>query len=207
MRRRARTRGLALRGQPAPLPEPLNRLDFDAYRDIRFRHRTGPPGVRRRAVPDAPLPPRLPLPAAGHRERDPRGRADAGALPEGPVRLRAATRSSGRCRSISASPGFRLHYPLNTPKIFDELIAFLGASYFRFLEPGPELRPLGAGPRAQRRGRGRRAGGVPVLPRVLDRDAGAGCRACRHLRASRQPLGDRGLPVRDLARSRRPPST
>ena len=29
--------------------------------------------------------------------------------------------------------GFRLHYPLNSPKIFDEVIAFLGASYFRFL--------------------------------------------------------------------------
>ena len=34
----ARARRRALRGEPcAPLPEPLNRLDFDAYRDIRFR--------------------------------------------------------------------------------------------------------------------------------------------------------------------------
>lgn len=32
--------------------------------------------------------------------------------------------------------GFRLHYPLNHPHIFDELISFLGASYFRFLGPG-----------------------------------------------------------------------
>ena len=29
--------------------------------------------------------------------------------------------------------GFRLHYPLNTPDYYDELIAFLGASYFRAL--------------------------------------------------------------------------
>ena len=29
--------------------------------------------------------------------------------------------------------GFRLHYPLNDPKVHDELISFLGASYFRFL--------------------------------------------------------------------------
>ncbi len=29
--------------------------------------------------------------------------------------------------------GFRVHYPLNTPKYADELIAFLGASYFRAL--------------------------------------------------------------------------
>jgi len=29
--------------------------------------------------------------------------------------------------------GFRIHYPLNTPNYKDELIVFLGASYFRFL--------------------------------------------------------------------------
>ena len=29
--------------------------------------------------------------------------------------------------------GFRLHYPLNDPHVFDEVISFLGASYFRFL--------------------------------------------------------------------------
>lgn len=29
--------------------------------------------------------------------------------------------------------GFRIHYPLNTPKYADELVAFLGASYFRAL--------------------------------------------------------------------------
>ncbi len=32
--------------------------------------------------------------------------------------------------------GFRLHYPLNSPKVFDEVVAFLGASYFRFLGRG-----------------------------------------------------------------------
>ena len=29
--------------------------------------------------------------------------------------------------------GFRLHYPLNDPRVHDEVISFLGASYFRFL--------------------------------------------------------------------------
>ncbi len=29
--------------------------------------------------------------------------------------------------------GFRLHYPLNDPRVFDELISFVGASYFRAL--------------------------------------------------------------------------
>lgn len=32
--------------------------------------------------------------------------------------------------------GFRLHYPLNTPGVMDELVAFLGASYFRALGQG-----------------------------------------------------------------------
>jgi glucans biosynthesis protein len=32
--------------------------------------------------------------------------------------------------------GFRLHYPLNDPKVLDEVIAFLGSSYFRFLGRG-----------------------------------------------------------------------
>ena len=32
--------------------------------------------------------------------------------------------------------GFRLHYPLNAPHVMDEVIAFLGASYFRFLGRG-----------------------------------------------------------------------
>lgn len=32
--------------------------------------------------------------------------------------------------------GFRLHYPLNNPHYFDELVSFLGASYFRALGTG-----------------------------------------------------------------------
>ncbi len=32
--------------------------------------------------------------------------------------------------------GFRLHYPLNSPDVMDELVAFLGASYFRALGRG-----------------------------------------------------------------------
>lgn len=32
--------------------------------------------------------------------------------------------------------GFRLHYPLNRPDVFDELVAFQGASYFRALGRG-----------------------------------------------------------------------
>ena len=63
----------------AVCPEPLNRLDFDAYRDIRFRPDEAF-SARRRPVPAAALPPRLPLHAPGDRERHPRRRADARAL-------------------------------------------------------------------------------------------------------------------------------
>jgi periplasmic glucans biosynthesis protein len=34
--------------------------------------------------------------------------------------------------------GFRLHYPLNDPHVYDEVISFLGASYFRFLGRGQQ---------------------------------------------------------------------
>ena len=32
--------------------------------------------------------------------------------------------------------GFRLHYPLNNPRVYDEACSFIGASYFRFLGRG-----------------------------------------------------------------------
>jgi glucan biosynthesis protein len=79
-----------------PLPEPFNRLDFDAYRDIRFR-----PDRALLASRGGPFRMHLfhlgfPVSAPRHRERDPRGRADAGALSARIVRLRAQRASSGR---------------------------------------------------------------------------------------------------------------
>lgn len=35
--------------------------------------------------------------------------------------------------AVPGVAGFRLHYPLNNPDVMDELVAFLGASYFRAL--------------------------------------------------------------------------
>lgn len=37
---------------------------------------------------------------------------------------------------LSGVAGFRLHHPLNQPDVMDELVAFLGASYFRALGQG-----------------------------------------------------------------------
>jgi glucans biosynthesis protein len=59
-----------------------------------------------------------------------------------PVPYRPELFDFGRTRMDKPLPvnlgfaGFRLHHPLNDPKVFDEVIAFLGASYFRFLGRG-----------------------------------------------------------------------
>ncbi len=42
----------------------------------------------------------------------------------------------GSLRSSLGYSGFRLHYPLNRPDVFDELVVFHGASYFRALGAG-----------------------------------------------------------------------
>ncbi|WP_319484801.1 glucan biosynthesis protein G [uncultured Cohaesibacter sp.] len=39
-------------------------------------------------------------------------------------------------QALPGIAGFRLHYPLNRPDVFDELISFQGASYFRALGQG-----------------------------------------------------------------------
>ena len=67
--------------------------------------------------------------------------------------------------------GFRLHYPLNAPHVIDEVIAFLGASYYRFLGRGQRygLSARGLGDRRRRAGQR----GISVLPRILDRNAGS----------------------------------
>ena len=48
----------------------------------------------------------------------------------------------GSLRSSLGYSGLRLHYPLNRPDIFDELIVFHGASYFRALGAGHHRLPI-----------------------------------------------------------------
>ncbi len=53
-----------------------------------------------------------------------------------PYTSKAFTKADKPLSPISGNidyAGFRLHYPLNTPDYYDELITFLGASYFRAL--------------------------------------------------------------------------
>ena len=114
------------------LPEVLNKLDFDAWRDIRFRPEKAFLGANGSQF-------RLQLFHLGHLYRRP---VTINTIRDGiaaPIPYSASLFDYGRTKIDKPLPvnlgfaGFRLHYPLNSPKIFDEVIAFLGASYFRFL--------------------------------------------------------------------------
>ena len=119
-------------GGNSSLPEPLNRLDFDSYRDIRFRPD--------KALPIAPNSPyRMQMFHLGFLYQRP---VTVNIIRDGvptPVPYQAQMFDMGRAKIDKPLPvnlgfaGFRLHYPLNKPNVRDELIAFLGASYFRFL--------------------------------------------------------------------------
>lgn len=117
------------------LPDELKKLDYDQYRDIRFVRENGPwYGTNR------PFEMQL---------------FHLGSIFDNPVQINEIVK--GQVKEIKYSPeffdygkneidtsklkdsdyaGFRLHYPLNTPEYYDELISFLGASYFRALGQG-----------------------------------------------------------------------
>jgi glucans biosynthesis protein len=118
-----------------PLPESVANLDYDAWRDIRFKS-------------DKPLLGqlgsnfRLELFHLGYIYKRP---VTVNVLRDGipaPVPYAANLFDYGHNKIAPGLPinlgfaGFRLHFPLNAPHLFDELIAFLGASYFRFLGRG-----------------------------------------------------------------------
>ncbi|MGH6848646.1 MAG: glucan biosynthesis protein [Methylocella sp.] len=117
------------------LPDALNKLDFDAWRDIRFRPEKALLAANRSQF-------RLQLFHLGHLYRRP---VTINTLRDGiptPIPYAANLFDYGRVKIDKPLPvnlgfaGFRMHYPLNSPKVFDEAIAFLGASYYRFLGRG-----------------------------------------------------------------------
>jgi periplasmic glucans biosynthesis protein len=134
--RRARDLAAADFDQSSPsLPEALSKLDFDAWRDIRFR-----PDKAFLATNGSQF--RLQLFHLGFLYRRP---VTINTIRDGiaaPIPYTSNLFDYGRTKFDKPLPvnlgfaGFRLHYPLNSPKVFDEVIAFLGASYFRFLGRG-----------------------------------------------------------------------
>ncbi|MFO1126802.1 MAG: glucan biosynthesis protein [Methylocystis sp.] len=131
-----RARDLALApfdaSAPSRLPEPFDALDFDAWRQIRFRrdHDVF-------AAADGGF--RLETFHLGFLYRRP---VTVNTIRDGiatPIPYSPALFDYGRLKVERALPvntgfaGFRLHFPLNEPQVHDEVISFLGASYFRFL--------------------------------------------------------------------------
>jgi glucans biosynthesis protein len=126
--------GAPFDAQVPALPDSLAHLDFDAWRDIRFKSD--------KLLLEAGGPFRLELFHLGHLYKRP---VTVNVLREGlalPIPYAANLFDYGRNKIDGALPinlgfaGFRLHYPLNAPHVMDELIAFLGASYYRFLGRG-----------------------------------------------------------------------
>ena len=83
--------------------------------------------------------------------------------------------------------GFRLHHPLNRPDVWDELVAFLGASYFRALGRGNAY-GLSARGLAVNSGLVDGRGVPPLLPLL-------------HRTSRRLPRDDHGLSPRSKATS------
>ncbi len=116
----------------ADLPQELQKINYDSYRSIRFLREQGPWYGRRKPFEVQFF--------------------HAGGLFQNTVRINEIIK--GVSYPLRYSPlffnfghnkfdlkhfkdigfaGFRLHYPLNTNDYFDELVSFLGASYFRAL--------------------------------------------------------------------------
>ena len=133
-----RAKQLASKPYQAPadtLPRELRELRYDQYREIRFK--SDQAYWRRDKLPfelgffhegsyyDQPVKINEVSPA-GVREI----RFDPRLFDYGPVKL-----DPKQLQKLGFA-GFRVHYPMNTPKYKDEVIVFLGASYFRGIGKG-----------------------------------------------------------------------
>ena len=165
-----------------PLPDGLANLDFDGWRDIRFKSDKPLLGQEGANFRLELVPSRASLQAAGGRQRAARRHPRADPLCGQSVRLwpHQAWRPAGQ-------PRFRRP----SAALSDQRAARLGRSDRvprRELLPLPwpraALWPVGARP-GDRRGSAPRRG-VPVLSRILDRDAGCDGRAYRHLCPARR---------------------
>ncbi len=121
----------------AELPAELTGLDYDGYRDIRFR----PARSLWRATPG---PFEVQFFHRGLYQREPVRLFEIGPKGAQPLPYAAADYDFG---ANAVTPdnwgdlghaGFRVHYPLNTAAYKDELVVFLGASYFRAVGAGQQ---------------------------------------------------------------------
>ena len=132
-----------LAGKPYSAPETgmppsLRDLNYDAYRDIRFR-------PARSIWRDTDLPVEIQLLHLGMYYQTPVALNLITSDGVRPVAFDPALFDYGRNEVPEEIPdsfgfsGFRMHYPLNTPDYKDELVVFQGASYFRALGAGQQF--------------------------------------------------------------------
>ena len=124
-------------GATPRLPEAFDKLDYDAWRDIRFKPERALLGGEKNQPPAGPF--RIETFHLGFLYRRP---VTVNIIRDGvpsPIPYSTTLFDYGRVKPEKNPPvnlgfaGFRLHYPLNDPHVNDEVISFLGASYFRFL--------------------------------------------------------------------------
>jgi glucans biosynthesis protein len=119
----------------APLPKELQGLTYESYQDIRFR-------PERSLWRGTPLPFEVAFFHQGWHFRRPVRINEVTAEGVREIAFDPADFDYGRNKVDPAKlrglgfAGFRLHFPVNTPKYKDEIIAFLGASYFRAIGKG-----------------------------------------------------------------------
>ncbi|KQO90334.1 glucan biosynthesis protein G [Methylobacterium sp. Leaf91] len=115
-----------------PLPAPIAKLDYDAWRDIRFK-----PDKAFLGGENSPF--RLQLFHVGFLYNRP---VTVNLVRRGistPIAYQSSLFDMGRTKLDKPLPvdlgfaGLRFHSYLNKPNLLDELIVFLGASYYRFL--------------------------------------------------------------------------
>jgi glucans biosynthesis protein len=135
VRRRARDLARsAYRPVNRPLPATLANLGYDAYRDLRFR----PDHAIWRTQG---LPFQLQMFHRGGLFRDPVDLFEVDGRTTRPIRFSAdmftyGLQEPGAATSDLGFAGFRIHAPMDVPGRFDEVAAFLGASYFRAVANG-----------------------------------------------------------------------
>lgn len=119
-------------GKLPPLPDELNNLNYDAWRDIEFRDDKAQIGANGNQF-------RLHLFHLGHLYKR---AVTINTIRDGiptPIPYKPGDFDFGKTKLDKPLPvnlgfaGFKIKFPLNDPKKFDEFISFVGASYFRFL--------------------------------------------------------------------------
>lgn len=133
----SRARDLANKPYVAPkadsLPAWMNNLTYDQYRDIRFN-------PNQALWSDEKLPFRAMFFHPGYLFREPVTLNEFTSTHQQQIRLAEAffnygpqINKHGDLPADGGFAGFRLHAPLNSPDVFDELVVFQGASYWRAL--------------------------------------------------------------------------